>query len=44
VIAEGVETDEQLRFLRLHECDEMQGYLYSRPVAAEQFVAMMPGA
>jgi len=32
VIAEGVETEQQRTFLRTHECDEMQGYLFSRPV------------
>ncbi|HXN27080.1 MAG TPA: EAL domain-containing protein [Candidatus Acidoferrales bacterium] len=36
VIAEGVETGAQLDFLRLHECDEGQGYYFSRPVSAEQ--------
>lgn len=33
VVAEGVETEEQLRFLFKHACDEMQGYYFSRPVA-----------
>jgi diguanylate cyclase (GGDEF)-like protein len=37
VVAEGVETQEQSRLLRLLDCDEMQGYLFSRPVAGEIF-------
>jgi diguanylate cyclase (GGDEF)-like protein/PAS domain S-box-containing protein len=36
VVAEGIETRDQLRFLRCHGCDEGQGYYFSRPVAAEQ--------
>jgi diguanylate cyclase (GGDEF)-like protein len=36
VIAEGVETEEQLEFLRSHGCDEMQGYFYSPPVATDR--------
>ena len=35
VVAEGVETDEQLRFLRLLRCDEIQGYLISKPLTVE---------
>jgi diguanylate cyclase (GGDEF)-like protein len=37
VVAEGVETEEQARLLRLLSCDEIQGYLFSKPVAADQF-------
>jgi diguanylate cyclase (GGDEF)-like protein/PAS domain S-box-containing protein len=37
VVAEGVETEEQLRLLRLLGCDEMQGYLFSRPVPSDIF-------
>jgi len=37
VVAEGVETEEQSRLLRLLGCDEMQGFLFSKPVPAEIF-------
>ena len=36
VVAEGVETEEQIRFLHEPNCDEVQGYLVSRPIAPEQ--------
>jgi diguanylate cyclase (GGDEF)-like protein/PAS domain S-box-containing protein len=39
VVAEGVETDEQSRLLKLLNCDQMQGFLVSRPVPAEVFEA-----
>ncbi len=32
VVAEGVETREELAFLQAHQCDEAQGYYFSRPV------------
>jgi diguanylate cyclase (GGDEF)-like protein/PAS domain S-box-containing protein len=39
VVAEGVETDEQQRLLHLLRCDEMQGYLFCKPVPAEVLAA-----
>jgi diguanylate cyclase (GGDEF)-like protein/PAS domain S-box-containing protein len=41
VIAEGVETDEQLAFLRENNCDEMQGYHFSRPIGARELEAFL---
>ncbi len=41
VVAEGIETEEQLDFLRAHHCDEGQGYYFSPPVVAEQFAKLL---
>lgn len=41
VIAEGVETDAQIAFLRDHRCDQIQGYWFSRPVSAEEIVSKL---
>lgn len=41
VIAEGVETHQHLAFLHAHACDEIQGYLFSRPVPADKFAKIL---
>jgi diguanylate cyclase (GGDEF)-like protein/PAS domain S-box-containing protein len=41
VIAEGVETEAQLAFLKLHGCMAYQGYLFSKPVPVEEFEALL---
>ena len=41
VISEGVETAEQIAFLRQHGCHRMQGYYFSRPVPAPQFATLL---
>jgi len=41
VVAEGVETPEQLAFLQAEQCDESQGFYFSRPVLPEQFAEML---
>ncbi len=41
VLAEGVETEEQCRFLSHNMCDEMQGFLFSKPVTASSLVELL---
>jgi len=41
VLAEGVETEEQMQYLRRNECDEMQGYFFSKPLPAEGITRML---
>ena len=41
VVAEGVEQQDQLEFLQGHSCEEGQGYLFSRPLCAEQFALLL---
>ncbi|MBI3479604.1 MAG: EAL domain-containing protein [Nitrosomonadales bacterium] len=41
VIAEGVETLEQLRFLEMFDCDKIQGYYFSNPLSADEFGALL---
>ena len=41
VVAEGVETREQLNFLQEHSCDEMQGYYFSKAIAPDQFADLL---
>jgi len=41
VVAEGVETQSQMDFLKDQRCDEIQGYLISRPVPAAQFAELL---
>ena len=40
VVAEGVETKEQLDFLRKHSCDEFQGYYFSKPIDGRDFAEL----
>ena len=41
VIAEGVETEQQLNFLKQNNCDDIQGYYFSKPISAKEFIAFI---
>ena len=41
VIAEGVETEPQLAYLRRHNCDQMQGYFFSRPLPVPEIEQLL---
>jgi EAL domain-containing protein (putative c-di-GMP-specific phosphodiesterase class I) len=41
VIAEGVETDDQIQFLKENSCDQFQGYFFSPPLPASEFEKML---
>ena len=41
IVAEGVETREQMAFLRDLGCDQLQGYLFSKPLSADDFVRLV---
>ena len=41
VIAEGVETEEQSKLLRLLKCDEMQGFLFSKPLPPDEIFELL---
>jgi EAL domain-containing protein (putative c-di-GMP-specific phosphodiesterase class I) len=41
VVAEGVETDEQIAFLSANGCDELQGFHFSKPVSAWQLKKLL---
>lgn len=43
VVAEGVETEAQLEFLRREGCDEVQGYYFNRPLPADKFLELLEG-
>jgi EAL domain-containing protein (putative c-di-GMP-specific phosphodiesterase class I) len=43
VIAEGVEDEAQLTFLQAHQCDDIQGYYFSKPLAVDKVADKLRG-
>ncbi len=43
VIAEGVEDEAQISFLRAHHCDEIQGYYFSKPLSVGKMAEKLQG-
>ena len=41
VVAQGVETREQAEHLRMHACDELQGFYFKRPLPADEFAQLL---
>ena len=41
VVAEGVETEQQLEFLRANHCDELQGYYFGMPMPGSEFIEVL---
>ena len=41
IVAEGAETDEQFHFLRQHECDQIQGYYYAKPMPHDELLPFL---
>ncbi|MHB8723206.1 MAG: putative bifunctional diguanylate cyclase/phosphodiesterase [Steroidobacteraceae bacterium] len=44
VVAQGVETSDQAEFLRIHACDELQGFYFNRPLPADEFTKLLRAA
>jgi diguanylate cyclase (GGDEF)-like protein/PAS domain S-box-containing protein len=42
VVAEGIETEAQAQYLREHQCEEGQGFLFARPMPAQELAALLP--
>jgi EAL domain-containing protein (putative c-di-GMP-specific phosphodiesterase class I) len=43
MIAKGVENETQMRFLRTHQCDEIQGYYFSKPLTVDNIADQLRG-